>query len=40
VRLAGIASTGPLTPLLSNLDESDHARVLDAATALLRANNS
>jgi dihydrodipicolinate synthase/N-acetylneuraminate lyase len=38
VRLAGIANTGPLTPLLSNLEESDHARVRDAATSL-RANN-
>jgi dihydrodipicolinate synthase/N-acetylneuraminate lyase len=38
VRLAGIANTGPLTPLLSNLDEADHARVRDAATALLRTN--
>jgi dihydrodipicolinate synthase/N-acetylneuraminate lyase len=39
VRLAGIANTGPLTPLLSNLDEPDHARVRDAAAALLRINN-
>src|SRR5688572_5998123 len=38
VRLAGIANTGPITPLLSNLGEADHARVRDAAVALLRAN--
>jgi len=38
VRLAGIANTGALLPLLSNLDETDHARVRDAAVALLRAN--
>jgi dihydrodipicolinate synthase/N-acetylneuraminate lyase len=39
VRLAGIADTGPLTPLMSNLDEADHARVRDATTALLVANS-
>ncbi|MGB7159065.1 MAG: dihydrodipicolinate synthase family protein [Tepidisphaeraceae bacterium] len=39
VRLAGIANTGPMLPLLSNLDEADHARVRDAAAALLRAND-
>jgi dihydrodipicolinate synthase/N-acetylneuraminate lyase len=38
-RLAGIANTGPMLPLLSNLDEADHPRVRDAAAALLRANN-
>ena len=38
VRLAGIANTGPLLPLLSNLDEQDHPRVRDAARALLAAN--
>ena len=40
VRLAGIADTGPLLPLMSNLDESDHPRVREAAAALLRANES
>ncbi|MDQ3439862.1 MAG: dihydrodipicolinate synthase family protein, partial [Planctomycetota bacterium] len=40
VRLAGIANTGPMLPLLTNLDETDHARVRDAAAALLRANDS
>ncbi|MDP9175198.1 MAG: dihydrodipicolinate synthase family protein [Planctomycetota bacterium] len=38
VRLAGIANTGPLLPLLTNLDEADHPRVRDAARALLEAN--
>jgi 4-hydroxy-tetrahydrodipicolinate synthase len=38
VRLAGVANTGPLLPLMSNLDEADHARVRDAAKALLEAN--
>jgi len=38
VRLAGIADTGPLMPLMSNLDEADHARVRDAALALLQRN--
>ena len=38
VRLAGIADTGPLTPLLSNLPESQHASVREAARALLRVN--
>ena len=40
VRLAGIANTGPLLPLMSNLEESDHSRVREAATALLRANET
>ena len=39
VRLAGIADTGPMLPLLSNLDEPDHARVRVAAESLLRAND-
>ena len=39
VRLAGIANTGPMLPLLSNLDEPDHPRVRDAAVALLRMNH-
>jgi dihydrodipicolinate synthase/N-acetylneuraminate lyase len=38
VRLAGIAETGPLLPLLSNLAESDHPRVRDAARRLLEAD--
>jgi dihydrodipicolinate synthase/N-acetylneuraminate lyase len=40
VRLAGIAETGPLMPLLSNLDDADHARVRDAAVALLKADGT
>jgi dihydrodipicolinate synthase/N-acetylneuraminate lyase len=39
VRLAGIANTGPMLPLLSNLEEADHPRVRDAAGALLRMNH-
>ena len=39
VRFAGIANTGPLLPLLSNLDEADHPRVRHAAVALLSANS-
>jgi dihydrodipicolinate synthase/N-acetylneuraminate lyase len=38
VRLCGIADTGPLLPLLSNLDPADHPRVGEAAKALLAAN--
>ena len=38
VRLAGIAETGPLLPLLSNLPESDHPRVREAARRLLEAD--
>ena len=40
VRLAGIAETGPLLPLITNLEASHHARVRDAAVALLSANAS
>jgi dihydrodipicolinate synthase/N-acetylneuraminate lyase len=40
VRLAGIADTGPLLPLLSNLPESDHPKVREAATRLLEADRS
>jgi dihydrodipicolinate synthase/N-acetylneuraminate lyase len=40
VRLAGIANTGPLTPLLTNVDEKDHARIRDAATKLLEADRA
>jgi dihydrodipicolinate synthase/N-acetylneuraminate lyase len=38
VRLAGIAQTGPLLPLLSNLEEKEHARVREAAQKLLAAD--
>ena len=38
VRLAGIADTGPLLPLMTNLPEADHAKVREAAVALLKAN--
>ena len=38
VRLAGIADTGPLTPLLTNVPASDHARIRDAAARLLAAD--
>lgn len=40
VRLAGLADTGPLLPLLSNLPETDHAAVRAAAHALLQANQA
>ena len=35
VRLAGIADTGPILPLLTNLHESDHPKVQAAARELL-----
>jgi dihydrodipicolinate synthase/N-acetylneuraminate lyase len=38
VRLCGIADTGPLLPLMSNLDEFDFPRVAEAAKTLLAAN--
>jgi dihydrodipicolinate synthase/N-acetylneuraminate lyase len=38
VRLCGIADTGPLLPLMTNLDESDHPQVAKAAKELLIAN--
>lgn len=38
VRLAGVANTGPLLPLLSNLDEGDWGRVTVAAGELLGRN--
>jgi dihydrodipicolinate synthase/N-acetylneuraminate lyase len=38
VRLAGIAETGPLLPLLSNLLEAEHGPVREAAAALLAAD--
>ena len=37
VRLAGIAQTGPMLPLLTNLAEGEHGRVGEAAKALLRS---
>jgi len=40
VRLAGIADTGPLLPLLSNLGESNHSVVQEAATKLLEADRA
>jgi dihydrodipicolinate synthase/N-acetylneuraminate lyase len=40
VRLAGIADTGPLMPLLSNLEAKEHARVRDAARALMDAERA
>jgi dihydrodipicolinate synthase/N-acetylneuraminate lyase len=40
VRLAGISETGPLLPLLSNLPESNHAAVRDAAKKLLEADKA
>lgn len=38
VRLAGIAETGPLLPLLSNLEPARHPAIKAAATALLAQN--
>jgi dihydrodipicolinate synthase/N-acetylneuraminate lyase len=38
VRLAEIAETGPLLPLLTNLPELDHPRVMEAVRQLLRAD--
>jgi dihydrodipicolinate synthase/N-acetylneuraminate lyase len=38
VRLAGIAETGPLLPLLTNVPEADHPRIRDAARRLLDAD--
>ncbi len=35
VALSGIADTGPILPLLSNLDKTDHESVKTAATDLL-----
>jgi dihydrodipicolinate synthase/N-acetylneuraminate lyase len=40
VRLAGIADTGPMLPLLSNLGAEHHAEVKQAAAALLAGDNS
>jgi dihydrodipicolinate synthase/N-acetylneuraminate lyase len=38
IRLAGIADTGPLLPLLTNLPASDHARLKETALRLLEAD--
>jgi dihydrodipicolinate synthase/N-acetylneuraminate lyase len=40
VRLAGIADTGPMLPLLSNLEPEHHERVKKAATDLLAADRA
>ena len=40
VRLAGIANTGPLMPLLTNVEEADHARIREAAVNLLVADKA
>jgi dihydrodipicolinate synthase/N-acetylneuraminate lyase len=40
VRLAGIANTGPLLPLLTNIPEEQHEKVAVAAKALLQANQT
>ena len=37
VRLAGICDTGPLLPLLSNVEEGEHLRISQAAERLLAA---
>lgn len=38
--LAGIADTGPITPLLSDIDESQLPAITSAASELLEANNT
>jgi dihydrodipicolinate synthase/N-acetylneuraminate lyase len=40
VRLAGIADTGPLLPLLTNVPEADHPKIRDAARRLLEADGA
>jgi len=40
VRLAGIAETGPLLPLLTNAPEKVHGRIAEAAKALLAADRA
>jgi dihydrodipicolinate synthase/N-acetylneuraminate lyase len=37
VRLAGIAETGPLLPLLNNVPPSEHPAIRDAAIRLIDA---
>jgi dihydrodipicolinate synthase/N-acetylneuraminate lyase len=39
VRLAGIAETGPLLPLLSNVPDAEHARIRNAAARLLEQDS-
>jgi dihydrodipicolinate synthase/N-acetylneuraminate lyase len=38
IRLAGIAETGPILPLLSNIEPERHEQIKQAATALLAAD--
>jgi dihydrodipicolinate synthase/N-acetylneuraminate lyase len=40
VRLAGIADTGPLMPLLTNVPPSEHFRIREAAGRLLQADRA
>jgi dihydrodipicolinate synthase/N-acetylneuraminate lyase len=40
VRLAGIADTGPLLPLLTNVEAKDHAPIREAAVRLLEAERA
>jgi dihydrodipicolinate synthase/N-acetylneuraminate lyase len=40
VRLAGIADMGPLLPLLTNVAESDHPKIREAAMRLLAADRA
>jgi dihydrodipicolinate synthase/N-acetylneuraminate lyase len=40
IRLAEIANTGPLMPLLTNLEEQDHYRVAEAAKRLLTTDRA
>ncbi|MDB5295122.1 MAG: 5-dehydro-4-deoxyglucarate dehydratase, partial [Phycisphaerales bacterium] len=40
VRLAGIAETGPLQPLMTNVEEKDHAGIREAASKLLAADKA
>src|SRR5207237_8835490 len=40
VRLAGVAETGPLLPLMSNVQERDHPRIREAAARLLEAERA
>src|SRR3954470_1972920 len=40
VRLAGIADTGPLLPLLTNLEPAEHPRLQEAARRLLDADRA
>ena len=40
VRLAGIADTGPLLPLLSNIPPENHPPIREAARRLLEAEHA